>query len=201
MKKLFTGSSGTLLGTSYLSLPFILSYLCLWMFLGLFFLLKEIPLLGEFFTVIFSFGPFLLLFGSLVLCTLNLLLLFFVTPVAALHSVRNIPLAKKIIFLLKDRILSAMGLFFLALIPLMVVGGLLMLAANLTNLGFSIAERSLSVAMESFFIMLPFTALLTPAIIFFFNFAAESYQLLQIYPLKTSLSSAFKEKKEENFHL
>ncbi len=33
--------------------------------------------------------------------------------------------------------------------------------------------------VQSFFVMIPFTALLSPAVVFFFNFAAESHVLMK----------------------
>ena len=180
LKKILTGSSELLASTSYLSVPSILTYLCLWIFLGFFFLLKEIPFIGDFFSVVLSFGPFLLLFGSLLLCVFNLGLLFFVAPAAALQSYRNVSLAKRVLETLKTRALSSLLLLFLALIPLGIVAGLLTTAAIFTNLSFSVAAKSLTVALEWFFIMVPFALILTPAVVFFFNFAAESYLLLQM---------------------
>ena len=40
-------------------------------------------------------------------------------------------------------------------------------------------HNSLQTILKWFFIMLPFTAFLTPAVIFFFNFAAEAHVLMQ----------------------
>src|SRR5262245_18674243 len=53
------------IGASYFTIPIILCYLLLWMLLGIFVLLKEIPGVGEFFGVIFAFGPFLINLGSI----------------------------------------------------------------------------------------------------------------------------------------
>ncbi|MBI5272789.1 MAG: hypothetical protein HY861_02260 [Chlamydiia bacterium] len=178
-KKLMSHSAELIIGTSYLSIVPILIYLCLWIILGVFFLLKETPLLGNFFSVVLSFGPFLLIFSSLALCLFNLGLLFFGAPVVALQSPIRDSLARQISLVLRHRLLSGLALFMLALLPTLLVAGALCLAAILTNVSFSIAGRSLSVALEWFFIMLPFAAILAPVVVFFFNFAAESYQLLQ----------------------
>lgn len=67
-KRLVSGSLDLIMGTSYLSIPPILAYLFLWMGLGIFYLLGEIPGIGDFFSVVFAFGPFLLVFGALLLC-------------------------------------------------------------------------------------------------------------------------------------
>jgi len=178
-KRLIAGSLDLIMGTSYLSIPPLLAYLFLWMTLGFFFLLKEIPGIGNFFSVVLAFGPFLLIFGSLLLCLFNLGLLFFVAPAAAFQPFKRISLAKRVLGGFQGRLLSSIALFILALVPIGFVAGLLSLSALLTNVSFLIAEQSLSVALEWFFIMLPFCAILTPAVIFFFNFAAESYQILQ----------------------
>lgn len=175
-RRLIAGSIDLIMGTSYLSIPPILAYLFLWMALGLFYLLGEIPGIGDFFSVVFSFGPFLLIFGSLLLCLFNLALLFFVAPAAAYQPLKRTSLAKRVVALFQGRLLSSIALFLLALVPIALVSGLLSLSALLTSIE---PEKSLSVAVEWFFIMVPFSALLTPAVIFFFNFAAESYQLLQ----------------------
>jgi hypothetical protein len=172
------GSLDLMMGTSYLSVPPILIYLLLWILLGFFFLLGEIPGIGDFFSVVFAFGPFLLILGSLLLCLLNLALLFFVTPAAALRPLSKNSLGKKVLLSFQGKMLSSIALFLIALVPIIFVSALLSLSAILTNLQLG-SERSLAVVMEWFFIMLPFCALLTPSIVFFFNFAAESYHLLQ----------------------
>ena len=151
----------------------------LWMFLGVFFLLKEIPGIGEFFSVIFSFGPFLLIFGSLILCFVNLGLLFFVAPAATLLSLRKGALAKRVLDSLKKRVFTAIVLLIIGITPLLLVSWLLYFSAFLTNTSFFLSEHSLSVAMEWFFVMIPFAALMTPSVVFFFNFSAETYALLQ----------------------
>ncbi len=175
-RRLLTGSIDLIMGTSYLSIPPILAYLCLWIVLGFFYLLREIPGIGDFFSVVLAFGPFLLVFSSLLLCLCNLALLFFVAPAAAFQPYKRMSLAKKIFSLFQGRILSSAALFLLALLPILLVVGLLILSAVLTN---AAPEKPLSIALEWFFVMLPFCAVLTPAVVFFFNFAAESYQLLQ----------------------
>lgn len=179
IRRLITGSLDLILGTSYLSLPPLLTYLFLWMALGIFFLLKEIPGIGDFFSVVLAFGPFLLIFGSLLLCLFNLGLLFFVAPAAAFQPFKRLSLAKRVFGSFQGNLLSSIALFLLALVPILFVTGLLSLSALLTNVSFLTMDKSLTVAMEWFFIMLPFCAILTPAVIFFFNFAAESFQLLQ----------------------
>ena len=182
VRRLISSSMDLIIGISYLSVPSLLLYLLFWIVLGIFFLLKEIPGIGEFFSVVLSFGPFLLIFGSLVLCLFNLALLFFVAPAATLQSMRKGALAKRVFESLKMRSFSAVILFFIGLIPLLFISGFLCLAGVLTNTSFFLSEGSMAMAMEWFFIMIPFAALVTPPVVFFFNFSAESYALLQTAP-------------------
>lgn len=175
IRRLLAGSIDLILGTSYLAIPPVLIYLLLWMVLGIFFLLREIPGIGSFFSVVFAFGPFLLIFSSLLLCLFNLALLFFIAPAAAFQPLKRVSFAARVLGLFEGRILSSMALFLLALLPIALIVGLLVLSAQLTQIP---SQEPLSAALTWFFIMIPFAGVLTPAVIFFFNFAAESYQLL-----------------------
>lgn len=65
---------------SYFAIPIILCYLALWMALGIFLLLREIPMLGDFFAAILVFAPFLLNLSALSLSVFSLLLLYFWPP-------------------------------------------------------------------------------------------------------------------------
>lgn len=176
LKQLCIDSLELILGTAYLALPSVLLYLMLWIVLGVFFLLKE---LGDFFGVLFAFAPFILIFAALLLCLFNLGVLFFVAPVTALQPAQRGSLVRKVLSLIGQRPLTTLALFLLSLVPAAILVGLLSMAALLTDVRFTVAENSLSVALEWFFIMVPFCALLTPAVTFFFNFAAESHQLLR----------------------
>jgi hypothetical protein len=179
LKRLFSGTMDIAIGTSYLSMPPIFLYLCLWIVLGLFFLLKELPLIGPFFNIVLAFGPFLLIFCSLLLCVLSIALLFFVAPAVAHHSIKRLELWLQIWKTVRERPFQSAILFFLGIIPTLLMAGLLSLAATMTNLSFALSAPSPALALEWFFMMLPFCALLTPPVIFFFHFAAESYNLLR----------------------
>ncbi len=179
VRRLIGSSMDLVIGVAYVAVPPLLVYLLLWILLGFFFLLKEIPGVGEFFSVIFSFAPFLLIFGSLVLCLINLGILFFVTPAVNLLSVRKGSWIKKIFNFLKMRIFGATCLFAIGVFPLLFTFFLLSVAAVFTNTSFLLASGSLAIAIQWFFMMIPFAALISPAILFFFNFSSESYALLQ----------------------
>ncbi|MEN9654695.1 MAG: hypothetical protein RL235_807, partial [Chlamydiota bacterium] len=55
LRRLLSGSLDIVIGTSYLSIPPLLIYFLLWLIMGFFFLLKEIPWVGDVFSVVFSF--------------------------------------------------------------------------------------------------------------------------------------------------
>lgn len=177
--EIVSNSFEVIVGVSYFSIPIILSYLLLWMLLGIFVLLKQIPGIGEIFSVILVFGPFLLNLVTLVLCMLNLAMLFFVTPIVALKGLNRIRVTQILVNRLKNDMFSNIFLALIATFPLLVFIGLLMLAAFLTGTVCYSCENPLHNVLQWFFIMIPFTALLSPAVIFFFNFAAESHVLLQ----------------------
>lgn len=167
------------IGSSYFSIPIILCYLLLWMLLGIFLLLKEIPGIGEFFAVILAFGPFLINFGSLVLGVLSLSMLFVVAPVIALKGLNRIKVSQVVMRRLRGDLFSNLLLGLIALLPLLLCLLVLSLAAFLTeNVCYSCRDPIYHI-IQLFIIMIPFTALLAPAVIFFFNFATEAHILIQ----------------------
>lgn len=179
IRRLFTGSTDLMFSTMYLSLPPVFIYLILWIVLGFFYLLKEIPGIGDFFSIVFSFAPFLLILSALVLCAFNLGLLFFAVPAIALQPFKRLKMARAIRQMMRGQAFTAFILFSIGLIPIACTAVLLFIAAILTNVTFLIGAQSLSIALEWFFIMVPFCALLAPAVVFFFNFSAEACGLLQ----------------------
>jgi hypothetical protein len=173
-----------IIGSTYFSIPIILSYLMLWMLLGIFVLLKQIPAIGEFFGVIFAFGPFLLNLGSLVLCVLNVSMLFFLAPAIALNGLNRIRISQVIVERLQQDVFSNLFLAFIAAMPLIIFAGLLTAAAFLTGAVCYACQDPLHTVIQWFFIMVPFTAILSPAFVFFFNFAAEAHVLLRRKAIK-----------------
>lgn len=172
------GSTDLFIGIIYLAVPLIFAYLVLWMFLGIFYLLRAIPSIGEVVGAILSFGPFLLVLAALVLGLLNLLILFYITPAAALKSEMGLSLAKDVFQELKANPFLSFVIPLIALLPLLLTVGILSAAAVLTHVMY-VEGEGISVALKWFFMMVPFCALLTPAVIFFFNFSAESYVLIR----------------------
>ncbi len=168
-----------LIGAFYFAVPIIFSYLLLWVLLGIFVLLSHIPAAGEFFSAVLSFAPFLINLGTLILCLVSLALLFFIAPVIAFKGLEGQAIFYIAVRRLERDPFANVVLGCIALLPLAIVTALLVLAAFLTgSLGFE-GQNSVQTVIKWFFIMLPFTACLTPAVIFFFNFAAEAHVLMQ----------------------
>lgn len=173
-KKLLMGSVDAILGTSYLSIPPILLYLLLWIVLGVFFLMKEIPGVGQLLNTVLLFVPFLLILFSILLCVLSVFILFFLAPAAAKFSVKRMQLAKMALSLFQREFFTKSALFLVGLAPLILFSLILMWAASLTHVSFSYGQQSWILALEWFFMMFPFALFLTPAVIFFFQFAVEA---------------------------
>lgn len=167
-----------IIGASYFAIPIIISYLLLWMLLGIFVLLSEVPGLGEFFAVVLAFAPFLLNLGAILLALLSLSLLFFAAPVLALNGMNRARMAQIVASRIQEDPFSNLFLGSIALLPLLVIFGILFSAALLTGVVCFNCVNPVSNVLQAFFIMIPFAALLSPAVIFYFNFAAESHVLI-----------------------
>lgn len=176
--KIITDSWETLLGAAYFAIPFLLCYLMLWMLLGIFILLRSVPVVGEFFGVILSFAPFILNFVTLILSVSVIAMLFFVTPVIALKGMSRSLVSQLLSRRLKEDPFTNLLLFAVALLPLVLYLALLLGSAFLTGSFCVDCVNPVATVVEWFFIMVPFAALLAPAVIFFFNFAAESHVMM-----------------------
>lgn len=168
-----------LLGACYFSVPIILCYLVLWMALGIFISLREIPVVGDFFGPILAFAPFLINLASLALCVLNAALLFFATPLLALYGLNGLQTVQRLLKHICTDPFTHLTLAMTAMLPLTLCIGFLTLAALLTGSVYAPSGSSLNTVIQWFFVMVPFTALLSPAVVFFFNFSAEAHLLLR----------------------
>lgn len=167
-----------LLGASYFSIPIILIYLLLWMLLGIFVLLEEIPGAGAFFSAILSFAPFLLNLATLILCLLVVGLLFFVTPILALKGLSKTAVASSLLNRLRADAFSNLLLLVIGTLPLLTSFLLLLATAYLTTRFCEPCSHPVQLTLQMFFIMIPFVALLAPFLTFFYNFAVESHILI-----------------------
>lgn len=177
-KKTLGKSWEVVIGASYFSVPIILCYLLLWMLLGIFVLLSEIPGLGDFFSVILAFGPFLINLGTLVLIVFNLSLLFYVAPILALKGFNRIQVSRVLVKRFKHDIFSNLFLAMIATMPILALLAVLTLAAFLTGSLCYTCSKPIHMVLMWFFTMIPFTFILSPAVVFFFNFAAEAHVLI-----------------------
>jgi hypothetical protein len=168
-----------IIGASYFSIPLVMSYLVLWILLGIFVMLGSIPFVGNIFNVILAFAPFLLNVGSLALCLLSLSMLFMITPIIALKGSNRILVTQTIIQRVKNDLFTNVLLAIIAIFPLLIFVGIMVLAAFMTGKVCYVCTNPLQHVLQWFFIMIPFTILLSPVVVFYFNFAAESHVLLK----------------------
>ncbi|MEI6243267.1 MAG: hypothetical protein WCP39_07710, partial [Chlamydiota bacterium] len=178
-RKVLASSWELIIGTSYFAIPSVLLYLLLWICFGIFLLLKEIPFIGPTIGVVLAFAPFLIILSSIVLVLFNFGLLFFVSSAVALKPMHRLAMAQGIFANIKKNLFTSLCLFFVALFPLACVVGVLSLAAVLTGAIYLDDTGLLSVTLQWFFIMIPFSAILTFPTVFFFHFAAETYNLIR----------------------
>jgi hypothetical protein len=164
-----------IIGASYFAIPLILSYLLLWILLGVFVLLSEVPVVGESFGILLLFAPFLIHLATLVLCLLGVALLFFITPLIAFRGFESLTILKLAVKRLERDVLANLILVFMALVPVAIVIVLLSCTVMLTDSLCLECHTPVKTILSWFFMMIPFIAFLTPTVIFFFNFAAEAH--------------------------
>ena len=167
------------LSASYCFIPLIAAYMALWIVLGVFFLLREMPLLGEFFGVVFAFGPFILHFTSFVLLALAGYILFTLAPLFALRPFPKKFVLSYLLSALKESIFQRVVLISVACIPVGLIGALLWLSAHMTSLAYLTQEKHTHMILQWLFILPPLALILAFPVIFFFNMAAEAHIAIQ----------------------
>lgn len=177
-RRILLRSWEVVIGSSYVSVPIILCYLLVWMLLGVFALLSDIPSVGPFFHAILAFAPFLLNLSCLVLILINFALLFYVAPILALKGFNRLHVSRTLMKRFRQDVFANGFLLFIALLPLILLLAILSLAAWMTGSLCVGCSSVTETVLLWFFIMIPFTAILAPAVVFFFNFAAESHVLV-----------------------
>lgn len=158
--------------------PLLCLYLICWVGMGALFLLKLLPWVGEFLSIFLSIGPFVFILCSLLVAVMSLALSFFLSPILAVQqtSVQQI-LAQ----IWQGRILTGVVFFLIAAFPLAVSTLLLVSSAMLTDTAFFLTDSSLFIVMQRILLLLPCSFLVSPAIVFFFHFATESFLLCKRY--------------------
>ncbi len=165
-------------GASYFSVPIILVYLLLWMILGVFLLFEQLPGIGPVFGVLLAFGPFLINLAAILLCIANVAMLFFGAPAFALKGFSGSDVFRNILVKFKKDIFSGVVLGLISVIPFVAGFIILMMAVFMSGPECVPNKTQLFFTVRRFILMIPFVALLSPTVIFFFNFAAESHVLL-----------------------
>lgn len=181
--RLLRHSRELLTGISYLAAPTMVAFLCMWIVFGLFNLVHAIPAIGGLIGAIFAFAPFLITLSALILCVINLFLLFMVAPAVSTGPGKRRRLTRLLIGRFLTNPFANLLLALVAILPLAAIVGLEVLAIRLASAGISPAATSGEVVLTWFFVMLPFNVITAPALIFFFNFAAEAHALLTRKPI------------------
>ena len=176
-KKIVYQSYQMILNIAYLALPFIVSYMCLWLILGVFYLIKSIPFLGSVLGPLLSFVPFLLILIVILLTLCCLFFLFFATPDAVLKTGLKAELFQRSLSRLKKSFFSDFISLCIGLIPASLSLLLLLVSRMLVTTTFFSQGGEVVYAFEAFFVMIPFCLLMTPSVVFFFNFSAECFLL------------------------
>lgn len=156
---------------SYFALPYLVLYLLFWVLTHLFFLLHAVPVVGTFLTIALSFAPFVLNLATLMLVMSAFFLCFYVCPYFALGSSKGQLMSR-----LRGNAFFIVLLFLIALIPVWLVYQVLTFAAIGT---IDVQIGSMGKIVQSFVVMLPYLAVLTPIVVFFFNFAVEVHLYLE----------------------
>jgi hypothetical protein len=177
-QKTLANSWQVMIGASYFSVPIVLSYLLLWMILGIFVLLSTLPGIGIVFNTVLIFAPFLINLVTLCLVLLSFALLFFMTPILALKGYNRIQVSQTLVQRFNKDIFTNLLLLAIGVAPLLILSLVLLATAFLTEpLCYDCVSPTHKVLLW-FFMMIPFTAILAPGVVFFFNFAAESHVLM-----------------------
>ncbi|MCP5470237.1 MAG: hypothetical protein H7A36_07035 [Chlamydiales bacterium] len=169
-------SGEAMLKISYLTIPLLLLYLLFWVFSSLFLLLHTIPFLGPFLTVVLAFVPFMLNLLSVVLVLITLMISFFIAPQIALEGALD---RRALVMRLRSDVFLNLLFFLVPAAVVLFTYKVLFIAVRLTLGGAVLEGASLEAMLQAFFIMLPFLAVMTPVVNFFFNFAVEGYIVLQ----------------------
>lgn len=175
-RDIFLSSWDLLLASSYFTIPIVLGFLLLWMGLTIFVFLRSIPGVGNLLGAILSFAPFIINVGTILLFFGTIALLYLMTPILALNGLDK----SRIFEVLKKRgtdFFSNILLGLVAAIPFLIVFALLAWSWRLTMLPCLDCKESYFLIQE-FILVIPFAAMLAPAVAFFFNFAAEAHVLL-----------------------
>lgn len=175
---LFLRSWDVIFSAASAFLLIVLSYLVLWLSLGLFFVLKELPFIGELFACFFVFIPFLLNLSAILLAFFSIYALFVMSPTLALKPIVPQNFLSLARFEFTSHVFLRLAFFVGALLPFAVSLILIAIAASITLQMVALTTGPLQVVVQWFFLLIPSALLLAPSLVFFFNMAAESHVLI-----------------------
>lgn len=164
-----------LLKSFYLTLPLVMVFMVFWVLIGVLMLLKSIPYLGPLLGVILAFAPFILNLGILMLFLTAFLAFFFQAPFLAKTESEQ---KRGVLQRIREDFFLNLLLFAIAYLPVWVVWEFVKYAVLMTRQFYSYGDSQIAMIFQNVLILLPFAAILTPAVIFFFNFAYESHLAL-----------------------
>lgn len=161
----------------YFALPLLFAFLIFWLLLGVFMMLKAIPLLGKFLGIILAFAPYTLNLAIILLPVCAVAILFFFTPVLALKTELDWTVLRA---RMRADIFTHSLLLVIAFFPLWLAWKLASYALLLTFAIYSFGDSPFERGLQAFFMLIPYAAFLTPPLLFFFNFSLEAYRLTEV---------------------
>jgi hypothetical protein len=167
-----------LLGASYFSLPFLAAFIVLWLTIGLFELLTLIPYVGSVLSTLFAFIPFVINFCFYLLAVFGLFALFMLAPVMGVVSQLDQSIVHNVLLHWIKNPYRNLVNFFVALAPAFLCGFIGYLALGLCAFCFKEAHPLL-LLIQNISLAIPFAALLLFPAIFFFQYAMESYLMIE----------------------
>lgn len=156
--------------------PLLMAFIIMWLALGAFLLMGEIPVIGQFLIVVLAWGPFLLYTGMLVLGIFAVALLFLGAPVLALKTGNPYLITEETLKRVAAQPFYYLSMAFIALVPVFFMGCILSKAVCMT-LALTVYEmNSLTFSIALMMAAIPACMLLAPFLVFFFNFATECFK-------------------------
>ncbi len=176
---LIASSWETLLTAAFSFFPVILVYIVLWLVLGIFLALREIPLIGDFFSTFFVIGPFFLLCASSLLVIGSFFFVFSAAPLLSLRSVSKEQFLPHVVRLFRECLFQRICFLILALLPCIAIGLLVWFCISLTTALYFVQESHMQLVLQWAFLMLPVAAFFAFPVIFFFHMSAEAHISIQ----------------------
>jgi hypothetical protein len=161
-----------------ISFSFVLVYLILFIIFSIFIFLNNIPHIGNIIGSFLTFIPFLIVMLVILLLLINVIVLFVVTPMITAANIKTFKIKDFFKSFQKNVFLNLL-LFLIAITPFLFISFLLKISVNIINMSYLLNEGYISYFIKNFIFIILAAIFLTPAIIFFFNFAMEGYNLIK----------------------